>query len=30
MVKMSHYTMLVAMFGTALFLFVVLPIITGV
>lgn len=30
MVKMSHYTLLIAMFGTAIFLFAILPIITGV
>jgi hypothetical protein len=30
MVKMSHYTLLVTMFGTAILLFVVIPLISGV
>ncbi len=30
MVKMNHYTLLVTLFGTAILLFVVLPIVSGV
>ncbi len=30
MVKINHYNLLLMMFGTAIFLFVVLPIVSGV
>ncbi len=30
MVTIGHYRLLIAMFGTAIFLFVILPIISGV